>query len=161
MPGMYELSVCMCVTMRSPGPAHLRNLPSHAGFLYFLEGGGFSGTEEDEVEISPKNMAGESKRSFFFWVHGVCVPTPICDFPGAWCTAVLGSGNFIRFRTAPAEESSADTPAAHFVVIAGIPLKEPVARHGPFVMVCGERVLSQSCWCSSSQPLLSPLPQNK
>ena len=54
--------------------------------------------------------------------------------------AILGSGNTIRFRTAEgtAEEGKS---AARFVIIAGIPLKEPVARHGPFVMNTREEIM--------------------
>ena len=47
--------------------------------------------------------------------------------------AVLGKGNTFQINASPSED-------IHVLVIAGVPLKEAVARHGPFVMNTWEEI---------------------
>jgi redox-sensitive bicupin YhaK (pirin superfamily) len=47
--------------------------------------------------------------------------------------AVLGGGELL--------DVSANNGAARLIVVAGRPLREPVARHGPFVMNTREQVM--------------------
>jgi quercetin 2,3-dioxygenase len=41
--------------------------------------------------------------------------------------AILGEGNVVRLRASPGKR-------ARLLLLAGVPLQEPVARYGPFVM---------------------------
>ncbi|XP_020623298.1 pirin-like protein [Orbicella faveolata] len=47
--------------------------------------------------------------------------------------AVLGKGNTFQINASPSED-------IHVLVIAGVPLKEAIARHGPFVMNTWEEI---------------------
>ena len=49
-------------------------------------------------------------------------------------TAVLGGGEAVRLRAGAGEGLRA-------IVVAGVPLREPVVRHGPFVMSTREDLL--------------------
>ena len=47
--------------------------------------------------------------------------------------AILGKGNTFQINGSPSEDF-------HVLLIAGIPLNEPIARHGPFVMNTWEEI---------------------
>ena len=47
--------------------------------------------------------------------------------------AVLGKGNTFQINASPSED-------IHVLVIAGVPLHEPITRHGPFVMNTWEEI---------------------
>ena len=47
--------------------------------------------------------------------------------------ALLGKGNTIQINASPSED-------IHVLLIAGVPLNEPIARHGPFVMNTWEEI---------------------